>query len=271
MKVTFFNSAWVSVFERFVLARGRWKRSRLRVRYGVIEHPEAGLVLIDTGYGPSVTTGRLRSRGLKLYNHLFGPRLDPNGALYQVLTRLGHSEDDVRVVIVTHFHPDHICELKRFPNARIVAHKDAYDALMLWSWGKRLRHGIFTEFLPSDLSSRLTDVSQLSRMEGPLKLGECYDVFGDGMVLAVDLPGHAIGHFGVCFAHCDPPLLYAVDVQWVIPAIIENRRPGLPGSLVATAPNATQSSSCEKVRKFHEAGGTVLLCHDPDKSSFDHV
>ena len=67
MRIVFANSAWVSAAERLILRGGGWQSVRLRVRYGLFIHAQAGPVLVDTGYTPEATTGEGRGRMLRLY------------------------------------------------------------------------------------------------------------------------------------------------------------------------------------------------------------
>ena len=76
------------------------------------------------------------------------------------------------------------------------------------------------------------------------------------------------GHFGLCFAGLAVPLLYAVDVQWCAAALPEAGRPGFPASLIADDTSALADSS-RRVLAFRQAGGEVLLCHDPAASAYD--
>lgn len=267
MKPVFANSAFVSAPERFYLRGGGWRPVALRVRYGLFEHPTAGLVLIDTGYGPRVTEGK-RSLGLRLYNAILGPDLVTRGQPAAVLQRLGFTPDDVSIVIVTHFHADHVAGLSSFANARIIAKRDVLERVLSAPVLNNLRHGIFTELLPAGLLSRTVDVDGSALIEAPLGLGKGRDLFGDGSVLAIDLPGHAAGHFGLCFNAMPRPLLYAVDAQWCGNALAPERRPGFPASLVADDRLALAEST-RRVLAFQEAGGEVLLCHDPAVSPHD--
>lgn len=267
MKPVFANSAFVSAPERFYLRGGGWRPVALRVRYGLFEHPTAGLALIDTGYGPRVTEGR-RSLGLRLYNAILGPDLVKSGQPAAVLQRLGFTPDDVGIVIVTHFHADHVAGLDAFANARIIAKREMLERVVRAPIRNNLRHGIFTELLPTGLLSRTVDVDGFALIEAPLGLGKGRDLFGDGSVLAIDLPGHAAGHFGLCFTCMPRPLLYAVDAQWYGNALAQERCPGFPASLVADDPLALVESTC-RVFAFQETGGEVLLCHDPAVSPHD--
>ncbi len=264
----FANSAWVNAPERLVVTNGTSRRLQLKVRYGIGVHPNEGAFLIDTGYGPQVTQGARRHWTLKLYNQLFGPSLNLDGALDVVLEKLGLEKDAVRNIVITHFHPDHISELSQFPDAQIFVRRLVFDAICERSRLTNLRHGVFTELLPEDLADRLINIDELPDVPAPLGLGSGKDLFSDGSVLAIDLPGHAEGHFGLCFPQNDTPLLYAVDAQWLLSAILEHRIPGFPASLVATNAAALEQSA-SRIIEFHQNGGNVVLCHDPATTQFD--
>lgn len=268
MRPTFPDSAVVHAREALMLRGGRWTRTAVKVRWGLFDHPVHGPVLIDTGYGPSVTTGATRSLALRLYAALFGPHLHDEGTVEPVLARRGLTTRDVRWIIVTHFHADHVGELKRFPNARFVADLAAWRRIRTNPTWANLRHGIFTELVPPDFEARAIDIADLPIRPAPLGLPDGHDVFGDGTVLAIPLPGHAEGHFGVCFPREAPPLLYAADTQWLLPALAEGRAPGFPAALIATDRSAAAASTAQ-VDAFRRAGGTVVLCHDPARTSHD--
>jgi glyoxylase-like metal-dependent hydrolase (beta-lactamase superfamily II) len=264
----FANSAFVSAPERLVVRSGGRHPLRFKVRYGVHQHPTAGLVLIDTGYGPRVTEGAGRSLPLRIYASLLRPKLIEELQPTRVLDRLGASTADVAAIVLTHFHADHVAALHLFPKANIYAKAAVLARIRARSRFANLRHGIFDELLPQDLSSRIVDIDQLPVRPAPHGLGEGADLFGDDETLAVDLPGHAEGHFGICFAAQLVPLLYAVDAQWCAAALAPGKAPGLPASLIASDRRAL-SASTRRVAAFVENGGDVLLCHDPSESPYD--
>lgn len=211
----FINSAIVRVPERIVLRGGSWGRIKVGVRYGMLVHPEFGPMLIDTGYGPRVTAGAQRSAALKLYSAVLRPPLVEDDLPLLALQRAGYAARDVQRIIVTHFHADHVAALRDFPNASFIASGAAWEAIGRMREGQRIHSGIFAELMPEDFARRLLPIEALAQRPAPLGLGTGRDIWGDGSCLAIELPGHAIGHFGLLWPLSDPPLLYATDTTWL--------------------------------------------------------
>lgn len=257
IRPVFANTAWISTRKRYVLHGGRGP-VKLPVRCGLIVHPEHGPVLIDAGYGPRLMAGSGRSVALRVYALLLRPQLNPLESPLALLADHGFSPSDVRLVIVTHLHADHVAYLRDFPNAQFVTDGQVAG---------RLRHGVFNELLPDDFADRQDEMRGAPLADLPFGLGQGFDVLGDGSVLAVPLPGHAAGHFGLCFTG-EIPLLYAVDAQWMLDAILHDRLPGFPLRLI-TQDEAALKASVALVRRFAQAGGAVVLCHDPTPNPYD--
>lgn len=258
IRPVFANTAWVAARRGMILRGGGLRRMRLRVRCGLIEHAKWGPVLIDAGYGPRVAERPGRSWPLRAYARLVRFQLNPLESPQALLADHGYLPDDVRLVLVTHLHADHIACLADFPNAQFVVDEQVRG---------RLRHGVFNELIPADFATRCVNLRDHQMAALPFGLGPGYDLLGDGTVLGVPLPGHAAGHFGLCFPE-EVPLLYACDVQWLRDAVMQDRIPGFPASLVAEDGTALRESAA-LARKFADAGGDLVLCHDPAPTVYD--
>lgn len=265
----FANSATVDAAERLVLRGGAWAKRSLSVRFGLYLSQTAGPVLIDTGYTRHAVSDPGRSLGLRAYGRALSPHMVEAGQPEAVLARFGIAPKDVALVIVSHFHADHVSGLRLFPRARFLASSAAWSSLQRRSPLANLRHGIFAELLPPDFVDRL-ELIETRAEAGPLPHLDAkgHDLLGDGTLLSIPLPGHAPGHIGVLFPQLDRPLLYAVDAQWLAAALPADRRPGIPATLVADDRQAVGSSS-DSVLRFAQAGGEVVLCHDPSPSAYD--
>ncbi|HBF30966.1 MBL fold metallo-hydrolase [Rhizobium sp.] len=268
MKPFFATSAWVTVRESLVLRGGRRLNIRLPVRYGLIVHPTMGAVLIDTGYTSHSIQDVGRSSLLRFYDNILRPELHHAQQPVPFLASFGLTPQDVRFVIVSHFHADHISGLTMFPSAHFIANDQAWSRLSKRSIFGNLRHGIFPELIPNDFEDRLIRLSSLPKAAALHGLPQGIDLFGDGSMIAIDLPGHADGHFGILFTTTTTPLLYGVDAEWLRQAVIEARMPGYPARLIAqNVPAAKTTNSL--LRRFMASCGELILCHDPKPTAYD--
>lgn len=268
MTILFPNSALVRVPERLVLAGGTWAQVDLKVRYGLFLHPKEGPVLLDTGYTTDLTESPSRSRTLSLYAKALRPKLLDAGQPRTVLERLGYTTDDVRWIVVTHFHADHICGLSQFPQARFITDGRVANRVVKRSRIGNLRHGVFLELLPADFSDRVHCISQCAVTPPELGLPEGRDLLGDGSLVSVALPGHAEGHLGILLSAQDERVFYAVDTQWSKDAFLAGRAPRYPSRLIADAPKDLDRST-DIVAKAMKRGLTTVLCHDPGSTRYD--
>jgi glyoxylase-like metal-dependent hydrolase (beta-lactamase superfamily II) len=260
MKVAFFNSAVVRAPGLLMCKGAGWGRRDVPVRFGLIQLANGKFHLVDTGYGPRVTEGR-RSASLRVYNRLLRPILLEESSPKAVLASVGATPDDVEAVIVTHFHADHVARLDEFPRARIVTGGRAAQTIWAATHRQAVRHGVFKELLPHDLMSRLDPIEGKPMAVAHPTLGQGHDLLGDGSLLAIDLPGHADGHFGLFWREDAGPTLYATDATWSMKALLEDRTPAISRKVVFDDPEAGRRTE-RRIRDFASAGGKVLLCHD---------
>jgi glyoxylase-like metal-dependent hydrolase (beta-lactamase superfamily II) len=124
-----------------------------------------------------------------------------------------------------------------------------------------LRHGIFKELIPPDIERRLLPLEELKRLPTGTVLGEGYDLFGDASYLAVPLPGHAFGHFGIFWNGAAGPVVYATDAAWTREALMQDATPWISSAVVFDDRRAGRVSQ-SLLREFGRQGGTIHLCHD---------
>ena len=96
----------------------------------LLEHPKQGLVLMDAGI-----CSEQAHRHSQYYRGILRLILDedeyaqdPNETLAEQLKRLGYRADDVRTVILTHLHEDHVGGLRDLPKAKVVVSQAEWDA-----------------------------------------------------------------------------------------------------------------------------------------------
>ncbi len=100
---------------------------------------DAGLVLVDTGFGLEDIAGLARRLGW--FRHVIRPVFSAEETPARQAGRLGFTQDDVRHIIITHFDMDHIGALADFPRAAVHATAaEARGATRPGSWLERQRY-----------------------------------------------------------------------------------------------------------------------------------
>jgi glyoxylase-like metal-dependent hydrolase (beta-lactamase superfamily II) len=197
---------------------------------GLIRHPSVGWILYDTGYAEHFfqATDSLPER---LYRQALPVDLPPSEVLTKQLKHFGITPADIALVIISHYHGDHIAGLRDFPNARFIALRADTNQLKKLQ-EHRLRatlKGQLHSLLPSNFFNRLDDADAchtvvLPTWMQPFSTG--LDLLGDGHLLGVRLPGHSEGQLGLFMPDVDGrPVFLVADACWSLPACREGRLP----------------------------------------------
>jgi glyoxylase-like metal-dependent hydrolase (beta-lactamase superfamily II) len=200
----------------------QWGPLRFPARAWAFERPD-GVVVLDTGYAPRVLDAA-RTWPYRAYR--YAAPMEIGEDLVSGLERHGVAADDVRTLIVSHLHADHIGGLRDFGRARLVLSRDALHTARLRG-ARAVQHGLLPALLPDDLEHRARLVEDLPA--GP-RLGPfgTHDLFGDGDFLLIGLPGHARGQVGLRVEG----ELFVADAVFGVSGL--DRPPGL-GDLVIAA------------------------------------
>lgn len=235
LALTLFDVGQCRHCERVTLAGGRWASIAFPSMVALIVHPREGAILYDTGYAPRFldATARLPER---LYRWATPVALPAEQQLETQLAAHGLRPADIRWCLISHFHADHIAGLRDLPNARFVCMREDLDTLRAMPRLRGLRNGWLPALLPPDFDARRhhADDAVARPLPAPWQaLGEGHDLFGDGSLFAVALPGHAPRQLGLCLrdAH-DRAVLLCADACWSHLAFRERRLPAWPARLV---------------------------------------
>ncbi|AHE56308.1 MBL fold metallo-hydrolase [Sphingomonas sanxanigenens] len=202
--------------------------TRFPALVGVIRHPGEGVILFDTGYDPAffAATDRFPER---LYRWTTPVKLGPGEAAVDQLARAGVAPDAVTAIVLSHFHGDHIAGLAAFPAARLFCARAGLEELRTRGRFGGVRRGLLAALVPREPQRRTTFFEDLPRVTlagdfAPFDQG--VDLFGDGALFAVELPGHCTGHWGLALAIEDGRRLMLVgDAAWSIGAIRDDAPP----------------------------------------------
>ncbi|MBI2685148.1 MAG: MBL fold metallo-hydrolase [Acidobacteria bacterium] len=222
----------------------------------VIRHPEAGVILFDTGYGQPLVESI--SWAARLYRAVLPFQLTPFD--------IG---GPINAIFLSHFHPDHIGSLSELPQVPILHSREGLATLNRFSPIRRALSAYLPELLPSDFTSRaraIEDRPLIALNPSWKPFNEAYDIAGDGSLLAIALPGHALGQYGLACRIRDNKWIFLVaDAAWTIRNITELALPGWPaGALIGDA--VSYRNTLFNLHKFHQHRPEVRLipshCYD---------
>jgi glyoxylase-like metal-dependent hydrolase (beta-lactamase superfamily II) len=182
-----------------VLRNGSLKPMVFPSMFALIVHPTAGVILFDTGYSLKFfeLTQRFPER---LYALVTPVTLASEDCATEKLDTVGIAASDVRHVIISHFHADHIGALGDFPRATYWFHQQAWDAVRSLGRWRSVLKGFLSELVPPDFLQRSRPIQAAEAIALPDRYApfrQGYDLFKDGSLQAVELPGHACGQLGV--------------------------------------------------------------------------
>lgn len=168
---------------------GRRTRIWLPVSAYLIEHPQ-GRLLVDTGWHREISplgkySRRAQIKHMGLGHFLLNQGMLPQGEsiVEQLMDKVAVSPQDLDYVILTHLHTDHASGLRMVRGAKhiIVSEEEIQDTKQYpIRYARSMWEGI--SFEPFQFSD--TGV-------GPV--GRSLDLFGDGSVELIQIPGHTSG------------------------------------------------------------------------------
>ena len=218
----------------------------------VLEHPEAGRVVIDPGYGQRTVSHpqQIPGRGPARF-----AGLEMGTPLVEQLTEQGAAS--VQRILLTHTHTDHAGGIEDFPGVRV----QVVDAE--WEFGSRKRTLRATVPLP-DHDTIPTD--PLLFEDGAYGSFDAHaDVFGDGSLIALPTPGHTPGHTSFLIHLSTGSFLVTGDAAWFD---AHWQQPALKGNFAAGVIEVDGEANGEalwKLRALTEQVPdlVVLSGHDP--------
>ena len=230
--------------QRMAIRDGQWRPVEFPALAFLIVHPEEGPIVFDTGYDPAffAATEPFPER---LYRWATPPTLGPREAFADQLVATGIDPADVRHLILSHFHADHMAGLHRFPNAAIHCARAGWEALCGGSRLATTRRGMLRALAPAGFLARarwFEDAPSAPLPADLAPLSEGRDILGDGSLRAVHLPGHCPGHWGMLLREGDALHLLVADAAWSSDAIRRDMPPPRLTMALLGDPSATRAT-----------------------------
>lgn len=245
--------------ERHALRTGRKVPIRFHALFGVIRHPEHGLILFDTGYTPRFFDATRRLPG-RIYALLTPVSLAPHETAAETLRGAGIAPEDVRHIVVSHLHADHVGGLRDFPNATFYVSRDALHLAQAVQHRpfRALQHGILPAMLPDDFVSRACVIEDFAIPCEDVLLGTGWDLFGDDALVLYALPGHAVGQMGLRLDTPHGKWFLVADALWLRDTLETGTLPH-PATRLFFASWEAYADTVDRLRAYHSAHPDVKV------------
>jgi N-acyl homoserine lactone hydrolase len=155
----------------------------------------------------------------------------------QQLRKLGVNPAEVDIVGISHMHSDHTGQAADFPNARLIIGKGDFD-------GTKGKDDPFRSWRKQGANVTATTVD--------------VDIFGDGSVTALHLPGHTPDHLALLIKLASGPVLLSGDMYHSREA---REKRGVPPFNTSREQTLASMDKFEKVAK--DTGAKVVIQHEP--------
>jgi glyoxylase-like metal-dependent hydrolase (beta-lactamase superfamily II) len=256
LKITWIPTGTSRVWVPFAIRGGSLGKT-IKMVYGgiLVEHPK-GSFLIDGGLGKDAQ-GEM-ARNLGVLHKLFPIQVD--SSISEQREKFPGLKN-IQSIYVTHVHWDHLSGAKDFPEIPIYLLPEEIEFI---NQGSRSILPVVYEEQRKALQSRFRPI-QLK--EHPYEnFSRSLDLFEDGSVVLVPLPGHTPGSLGI-FLNVSPTERYLVvgDALWNVNDNGEPEARSLPAEWFADNDVArareTRARLTELVKKSNEI--TLVPVHDP--------
>jgi N-acyl homoserine lactone hydrolase len=186
----------------------------------LVEHPGAGLVLIDSGLHASVAVKPRENFGRVTIMAFRDLQMEASQALPAQLRERGFEPSAVKAVVMTHLHVDHASGISEFPGATFVVSKAEWEA----ATNQGPTHGYVTRQFDHAFDYRLLEFEGQDA-ESFAGFARSFDLFGDGSVRTVYTPGHTLGHMSVLLRTARGEVLVAGDAMYLRRTLAETHLP----------------------------------------------
>ena len=218
----------------------RTETIELPVSCTLLRHAQ-GNVLFDTGCHPSTVDDAAQRWGTMAKAMVPIGTHDEN--VVSELATLGLTPQDIDVVVNSHFHSDHCGCNEFFKRATVVCHRKELEAA-------QGPDAVQKGYVPADWQHPMPTRA----IEGE------HDLFGDGRLVLLPLPGHTAGTLGALASlDRDGSFLFAADAV----ALRANLEREIMPKNTWDADVAT--GSLQEIKRIQASGATVIFGHDAEQ------
>ncbi len=205
------ETGYAKTLEFFVFKGGSLFKTRKLSHVSIlIQHPK-GTFVFDTGLGSEIEE-QFHDHFSFMDRQMF--KFTKLETLKETLVKNEFNPDSIDFIIPTHLHFDHASGIEDFPNASVWTTKDEYD------YAKSDKANP-PAFIKEQYDGDFLQWKFIDFQDNPYEIfKESYDVFNDGTVVLVKLPGHTNGSLGMFVnLKSGKQYFFTGDLTWAAEAI----------------------------------------------------
>ena len=230
MEIKISHAGYCHNIERITIKGGKWKNIKFPAMFALIKHPKLGFILYDTGYS-SAFFEQTKKFPYSIYGAITPVHCSKDDEAVSQLEKLGILPDDIRYIIISHFHADHISGLRSFPNSTFICSRKGYESIKHKKGLSALKEAFIPNLLPNDFDNRVIFFE-----DSPVSTITCkgvhefypvgYDLFSDNSIKAILLEGHADKQYGILLQNeFGEDVFFIADATWSSEAYRELKYP----------------------------------------------
>ena len=260
VKFNLLSAGYCEANRSHALRKSSSKTIKFYATYAHIEHPVFGHILFDSGYANRFYEAT-KNYPFKIYAKITKVFIDEKDEAKNILKKKGIHPSDIKFIIISHFHADHIAGLRDFPNAEFICSDVAYQDVKNRKGISALKRGFIPSLMPEDFESRTKFLSFDDATKGVDYLGKIIDLFKDESILICQLEGHAKGQIGALL-NTDKETFLISDAAWLKQNYIDLH---FPNPIVRLFFDSWSNfkTSLNKVHNYHKAHPEIQIipCH----------
>lgn len=261
IKLQILEGGYCTHKQNMVIRGGKKETVKFPSMFGLIKHPKHGFMLYDTGYTKRFYQ-ETASFPFSLYAKMTPVYINDQDTAVGQLERLGIKAHDVKYIIISHFHADHIAALKDFPECQYIYFKDGYEHVKSLKTFGALKNGYLSGLVPKDFESRSIVIDSNKNdylVETIQPFEKTFDYFGDSSILFIPLDGHYRGHLGALIQGENHQKYFLIaDSCWLSKSFKENILPSRMANIIMDD-SKEYKATLEKIHTFYKANPHINI------------
>ncbi len=260
LTIQLFSAGYCIQSKKLVIRGAKHEPVKFYTIFALIRHPKDGYVLFDTGYS-SRFFEETKSFPFSIYSRITPVYFKEEDSAVVQLQKRGISPTEIKTIILSHFHPDHVGAIKDFPQAQFICLRSAYQDVKNRKGFSALVRAFLPGMLPKNFEQRVRFAEdgmkiQLDGAYAPFDIG--YDLLGDASILAIELPGHAKGQIGVILNTQGGMYFLIADACWLSESYRRNILPHPVAGLLFSSRQDYQTT-LEKIHQMYKKNPEIKI------------